>query len=147
MTETDVTGKESIIMIIVVIIYSVIGILLTTLNDRYLLYRFHDNIDNIKAEVKKKSLLRHFIELMIIISTLGIIDYIGRNTIRHYLPVLLGLIGFNMNIASVVHELKSGAVLFLILHSCSEILMNKIKVMKEKLIPSNYEYLDKKNNK
>jgi hypothetical protein len=138
MTETDITGKESIIMIIVVIIYGVIGLLLTTVNDRYLLYHFYDDINNIKSQVGKKSLLKHFYEFIIIIATLGIIDYFGRNLIRYYLPLLLELIGIDFKISSIVHELKSGALLFFILHSCSEILMNKIKIIKEQLISSNY---------
>jgi len=111
----------------VTIIYSLGGLLIVICADKYLLNSFYDKT---KKDLEKKSTSQHIGELTIILAIYGILAYFGRNILQLIPFPLENVDGFKyMN----VKEVTSGSLILWILINYSQILTNKITIIRSRI--------------
>ena len=119
-----ITGIKVLAIVYCTIIFSIGGILLSILADRYLIYPLYDKTED---EIKKKSDFRHIIETTLILGLFGALAYFGRNILQKIPFPLEGVYGFEYK---RVKEVSSGALVLWILINYSAVLTSKIKIIR-----------------
>ena len=119
---------EFISIVYFTIIFVLIGIFLTELNDRFVIYKFIR--EDSESSLFKKSLTRHIIETTIIIVSLSTISYYATVLLNNVPFFLDNINGFNYKI---VKTIQVAAVLRLCIFLFSTGLRNKINIVNQYL--------------
>jgi hypothetical protein len=120
----QITSIKVLAIVYCTIIFSIGGVLLSILADRYLIYPLYDKTEE---DIKNKSDIRHIIETTLILGLFGALAYFGRNILQKIPFPLEGLYGFQY---SKVKEVSSGALVLWILINYSAVLTSKIKIIR-----------------
>jgi hypothetical protein len=111
----------------ITIIYSLGGVLITTLANKYLIYDFYDRTDE---ELEKKSTPRHLFETVTTLVLFSVLAYISRNILQRIPFPLDGIYDFKYK---NVKEVAAGALLIWVLINYSPILANKTKIITRRI--------------
>jgi len=120
-----ITFIKVIAIVYATIIFSIGGILLSILADRYLIYPLYDRTEE---DIKKKSDFRHIVDTTFILGLFGALAYFARNILQKIPFPLDGLNGFEYK---RVKEVSSGALILWILINYSVVLTSKIKIIRK----------------
>ena len=121
---------KMLVLIFSTILYASSGIFMTFLLDKYILYNLDDKTDD---EINKKTSLRHFIDLLIILCVVTLVGYLTRNLcyeiFKVYLDSLNTKYGFDYD---KIKELSSGLYLNTILFLFTGVLTNKVQILRNR---------------
>ena len=108
-------------------IYGFFALIMVLFLDKYIYP--HISLENVKEEDKNKYVL--FIEILLCLTTYGIVAYILRNILQLIPFPLEGVYGFQH---LRVGEVRSGAVISMVLLWFSKVIRNKIMIFQSKMV-------------
>ena len=123
---------DNIIFIkIIALIYSTLifvfgGLFITLILDKYIFKYVYDETD---IDINKKTSLRHFIEITLLLAIISVFSYFGRNILQN---VSFPLDGYNDFEYLRVKEISSGYFITFIILNFSNVLNSKISILRNR---------------
>ena len=120
---------KMLVLVLSTIIYICSGIFMTFMLDKYVLYPLDDDTDD---KINKKTTLRHFIDLIIILSVVTLTGYLTRNLCDMFFStylIFLNDYGFDY---TQVKEISSALYLNTTLFLFTSTLNNKVSILRKR---------------